>query len=112
MEDDPFLELQHLEEERRKAAAKTLRIIEPAGLRALGETLFPAAGDPWRDAFFGFIEAHPNTKVYHAKTHDHVQVLYAPEEDKGIWFFANRGVGILQERGRAMMRDLIQGHQG
>ena len=84
----PFekFDLETLDEDRRKAIAKTIRNISVEELKKLGEGLFKYADDPWREAFFRFIADNAGATFQHAVTSDGVNILYCRDKDKGIWF--------------------------
>ena len=100
-------DLENLDKERRKTIAKSIRSISVDELKALGEEIFPMAGDPWREAFFRFIAENPGAAFYHAVTSDGVNIVYCRDQDKGIWFLPGSGVGPLQATGRQTMKDII-----
>jgi hypothetical protein len=107
----PFekFDLENLDKERRKAIAKSIRTISVEELKALGEEIFPAAGDPWRDTFFQFIAENPGATFHHAATNDGVNIVYCRDKDKGMWFLPGSGMGPLQATGRQIMKEMIQG---
>jgi hypothetical protein len=107
----PFekFDLENLDKERRKAIAKSLRIISVEELKALGEQIFRYADDPWREAFFKFIAENPGATFYHATTSDGVNIVYCRNEDKGMWFLPGSGMGPLQATGRKIMKEMIEG---
>jgi hypothetical protein len=102
-------DLESLDKERLKAAAESIRTMDVEELRPLGEELFPLADDPYRERFFRFIAENPGATVHHAVTSDDVNILYCREKDKGMWFVPKTGMGPLQERGREIMKEMIQG---
>jgi hypothetical protein len=59
--------------------------------------------------FFRFIAENPGATIHHAVTSDGVNILYCREKDKGMWFLPKIGMGPLQERGREIMNEMIQG---
>jgi len=108
----PFdtVNMEEITKARRKAIAKSIRTISVEELKALGERLFPLAGDPWRDKFFAFLHENPGATFHYAITSDGVHIVYCREKDKGIWFVPGTGKGPLQERGRKTMRQMIEKH--
>lgn len=94
-------------EERRRALAKSLKPISVTELKELGARLFPDADDGWHQAFFGFLAEHPTATYYQASTPDQIHLVYCVEGDKGVWYVPN-GVGPMQARGKAMMKELIE----
>ena len=103
-------DLESLNKERLKAIAKTIRMISIEEVKKLGEELFPMAGDPWREAFFGFLKENPGSTYHHATTSDGVNLVYCRDKDKGIWFIPGSGLGPLQARGRDVMKKMIEGN--
>lgn len=102
----PFekFDLETLNEDRRKAIAKTIRNISVEELKKLGEGLFKYADDPWREAFFRFIADNAGATFQHAVTSDGVNILYCRDKDKGMWFLPGSGMGPLQAKGRQIMK--------
>jgi hypothetical protein len=107
----PFetFDLASLNKERRKAIAQTIRTVSAEELKKIGNEIFHFAEDPWRDAFFKFIEENPGATFHHAITSDGVNLIYCRNKDKGMWFLPGSGMGPLQERGRKVMQEMIGG---
>src|ERR1700746_414871 len=107
----PFdkIDIDSITEERRKSVAKSIRAASLEELKKLGDEVFHDLDDPWREEFFGFIEEHKDSNIYHAIASDGVHMLYSPETDKGIWFVPGLGKGILSPTGRQMMKDAVAG---
>ena len=106
----PFdkIDIDSINEERRKSVAKSIR---PAGveeLKKLGNDVFHDPDDPWRETFFRFIEEHSHAIIHHATSTDGVHFLYCRDEDRGIWFLPGSGKGTLSARGRQMMKEAIE----
>jgi len=94
--------------ERRKAVEQSLRKLSHGELTSIGETLFEKnPSHPWKAAFDEFLRENPYGTFYHGTTNDKYQVVYCPEQDKGIWFQPGIGKGILMERGRTAMKEII-----
>jgi hypothetical protein len=107
----PFdrINLEEITEARRKAVAASIRIISIEELKALGEQLFPFVGDPWRDKYFAFLDENPGATFHHATAHDGVQFIYCNAHDKGIWYLPKSGMGPMQPRGRAILKQIVEG---
>ena len=107
----PFekFDLESLTKERRKAIAKSIRTINGDELKKTGQEIFRYADDPWRETFFGFIAENPGATFHHAVTSDGVNIIYCRDKDKGMWFLPGSGMGPLQERGRKVMKEMIEG---
>ena len=106
----PFetVNLDEITEARRKAVAASIRTISLEELKALGEQLFPIAADAWRERYFAFLEANTGSTFHHATAHDGVQFVYCLAKDKGIWFLPKSGLGPMQPRGRAILKQIIE----
>jgi hypothetical protein len=100
--------LEELTKERRKAIAQTLRTVSPEELKNIGNEIFKFADDPWRNAFFDFIAQNPGVTFYHAVTSDNVNIVFCRDEDKGMWFLPGSGMGPLQDRGKRIMKEMIE----
>ena len=110
----PFeqFDLENLDKERRKAIAKSIRTIGAEELKKLGGELFRYADDPWRQAFFRFIAENPGATFHHAITSDGVNIVYCRDQDKGMWFLPESGMGPVQATGSQITKEMITGaHQ-
>ena len=103
-----MFDINELTDARRKAISKSLRTLNEEELKKLGEQLFPNV-DPWRDQFFTFLAENKSATFYHGTTHDNVQVIYCPAKDKGIWFKPGAGLGPMQAKGRAILKQIVEG---
>ena len=106
----PFdkIDMEEITEARRKAIAKSIRTISVEELKALGERLFPDIPHPWRDKFFAFITENTGATFHHATAHDGVQVVYCHAKDKGIWFMPGIGMGPMQPKGLAILKQIVE----
>ena len=107
----PFdtVNMEEITKARRKAIAESIRTISAEELKALGEQLFPFVSDPWRDKYFDFLEANPGATFHHATAHDGVQIIYCNAENKGIWFLPGTGMGPMQPKGLAILKQIVEG---
>ena len=107
----PFdtVNMEEITKTRRKAIAESIRTISVEELKALGERLFPLAGDPWREKFFAFITENAGATFHHAIAHDGVQIIYCPSKDKGMWFMPGIGMGPMQPTGRGILKQIVEG---
>ncbi len=107
----PFetINMEEITEARRKAIAGSIRTISAEELKALGEQLFPHMDNPWREKFFGFITENAGATFHHATTHDHVQIIYCPTKDKGMWFVPGTGMGPMQPKGLGLLKQIVEG---
>ena len=94
---------------RRKAIAESIRTISVEDLKALGEQLCPFVSDPWRDKYFAFLKENPGATFHHATAHDGVQIIYCNTEDKGMWFMPGTGMGPMQPKGLAILKQIVEG---
>jgi hypothetical protein len=102
------MNLEEITEARRKAIAASIRTLNLEELKALGEKLFPLAGDPWREMFFNFLSENTGATFYHGVAHDGVQIIYCPAKDKGMWFVPGTGMGPMQARGRGIVKQILE----
>jgi len=100
--------LENLTKERRQAMAQTLRTVSSEELKNIGNEIFRFADDPWRHAFFDFIAQNPGATFHHAVTSDNVNIVFCRDKDKGMWFLPGSGMGPLQDRGKKIMKEMIQ----
>jgi hypothetical protein len=102
------LDIESILEARRKAVEQTIEPIGIDALKSLGEKRFPWHDHPWRQAFFEFIEENSGCTFYQASTNDRYEVIYCPDKERGIWFLPQGGVGPLQVRSLAIMKEIVQ----
>jgi hypothetical protein len=108
---DKFVDVETINKERRKAIAKSIRIISVEELKKLGEEIFDSPDRPWRETFNRLIAENPGATFYHASAGEGVIFLYARDEDKGLWYLPGSGIGPLSVAGRQMMKEAIKaGH--
>lgn len=103
------LDMDEITEARRKGISASIRTLGMDELKALGEKLFPVAGDGWREKYFSFLDANPGATFHHGTAPDGVQVIYCHAKDKGIWFKPGIGMGPMQSRGRAILKQIVEG---
>ena len=108
---DKFEDAEAIDQDRRKAIAKSIRIISVEELKKLGEEMFDDPDRPWRETFFQFIAQHSGATFYHASAGEGVIVVYSRDGDKGLWYLPGSGIGPLPEDGRQLMKEAIaKGH--
>ena len=105
---EKFEDAEAIDNERRKAITKSIRIISVR--RASGETWrrnlrFPDR--PWRQTFLSVVTENPGATFYHASAGEGVIVLYSRDDDKGLWYLPGSGIGPLSEGGRQLMKEAI-----
>jgi hypothetical protein len=106
---EKFVDVDTLNNERRKAIAKSIRTISADELKKLAEEVFHDIDEPWRDTFFRLIAENPGGTFHQAVTSEDVVFLYYRAEDKGLWFLPGSGKGPLSAGGRQMMKEAIDG---
>jgi hypothetical protein len=103
------LNMEEITDARRKAIAASIRPISAEELKAIGERIFPSAGDPWREKFFEFLSENTAATFHHATTHDDIQVIYCNAKGKGMWFKPGVGMGPMQPKGLAILKQIVEG---
>ena len=104
---EKFEDAEAIDRERRKAIAKSMRIISVEELRKLGEEMFDDPDRPWRQQFLQFIADHPGATFHHASAGKGVIFLYSRDSDKGLWCLPGSGIGPLSVAGRQLMKEAI-----
>jgi len=108
---EKFENAETIDNERRKAIAKSIRIISVEELKKLGEEIFDSPDRPWRETFLSVVTENPGSTFYHASAGEGVIFLYSRDNDKGLWYLPGSGIGPLSEGGRQLMRKAIEtGH--
>jgi hypothetical protein len=101
------LDIERINEDRRKAVEQGIQVISMGDLKSLGEELFPFLDHPWRQLFFEFMEEHASDTVYTASQMNGFEVIYCPATEKGMWFTRSRAMGPLQAREIAAMKEIV-----
>jgi hypothetical protein len=104
---EKFEDAEAIDKERRKAIAKSIRIISVEELKKLGEEIFDSPDRPWRETFLSVVTENPGGTFYHASAGAGVIILYSRDNDKGLWYLPGSGLGPLPEGGRQMMKEAI-----
>ena len=94
---EKFEDAEAIDNERRKAIAKSIRIISVEELKKLGEEIFDSPDRPWRQTFLSVVTENPGATFYHASAGEGVIVLYSRDDDKGLWYLPGSGLGPLSE---------------
>jgi hypothetical protein len=105
---EKFEDAETIDNERRKAIAKSIRIISVEELKKLGEEIFDSPDRPWRQTFLSLIAENLGGTFYHASAGGGVIFLYSRDNDKGLWYLRGSGVGPLSVAGRQLMRKAIE----
>lgn len=107
---DKLMFPEELWEERRKRVAQSLR---PISVKELVVTLKQHeeefVGDPWRDEFERLIQEQPHASFYLAIPQKDIVVYYCRDTDFGVWVMPGSGSGPLDERGKRVMKEVIEG---
>ena len=104
---DQFHDIDAITDARRKAVAKSIRTIDVAELKKLGEQIFDAPDHPFREKFFELI-GNPGAAFYHADAGEKVIFLYDNADDLGLWCLPGSGMGPLSATGRQIMKEAIK----
>jgi hypothetical protein len=108
---EKFEDAEAIDNERRKAIAKSIRTISVEELKKLGEEIFDSPDRPWRQAFLSLAAENPGATFYHAYAGEGVIFLYSRDDDKGLWYLPGSGLGPLSAGGRQIMKEAIKaGH--
>jgi hypothetical protein len=103
--------MDEINRDRRDAIQKSIQSISAEEVKSLGEGLFPYLDDPWREKFFTFIAENPDATFHHATTHDRIHILYCHAKETGIWFRPGGGMGPLQAKGRAALKEIVEANR-
>ena len=105
---EKFVDLETLNEERRRAVQESLRSMTLEEVHKLiKEVLSDFEGDPWQENFLRAIEAHPQGSFYRAAVPDGVILLYCADEDIGIMVLPGSGMGPLPKEAKSDMKQAI-----
>jgi hypothetical protein len=104
---EKFEDAPGIDNERRKAITKSIRIISVEELKRLGEEIFDSPDRPWRQRFLELIEENSAATFHHADAGQGVIFLYSRDTDKGLWYLRGSGLGPLSEAGRQLMKESI-----
>jgi len=104
---DKFEDAEAIDDDRRKAIAKSIRIISVDELKKLGEEIFDSPDRPWRETFLSVVTENPGDTFYHASAGEGVIFLYSRDNDKGLWYLPGSGLGPLPEGARHLIKEAI-----
>jgi len=104
---EKFEDAEAIDDERREAITKSIRIISVEELKKLGDEIFDSPDRPWRQTFLQLIEEHPGGTFHYAEAGQGVIFLYSRDADKGLWYLPGSGLGPLSEGGRRLMKEAI-----
>lgn len=94
-------------ENRRTMVKKTISPISLAELKQLGEKRFPIVTDPWCARYNEFLATQPDAKYYRAEIPEHAEIIYCADTGTGIWFLPDKGMGIIQSKGREILAEVV-----
>src|SRR5260370_14715139 len=89
---EKFEDAEAIDNERRKAIAKSIRIISVEELKKLGEEIFDSPDRPWRQTFLSVVNENPGANFYQASTGDGVSVIYSPIDGNGMCVLPVSGI--------------------
>jgi hypothetical protein len=101
--------MDELTQARCAAIADSIRTISVEELTALGEGLFPYADHVWREKYFTFLKENAGATFHHAATNDRFHIIYCDAVGKGMWFLPGSGMGPLQPKGLAILKQIVAG---
>jgi len=109
----PFDKLKYPEElwkERRKGVQESLATISADELKKIVKTHEEEfVDDPWRDEFLRLIAEQPQASFYRAVPQKDAVVYYCRDADFGVWVLPGSGMGPLDEAGKRLMKEAIEG---
>ena len=91
---------------RREMVRKTIRPVTYGALKKLGEHLFPIVSDPWCIRYNEFLDAHPDSRYFHARISGDTEIVYCRDQNRGIWFMPGKGLGKIQSKGLGILTEL------
>ena len=107
----PFdtVNMEEITKARRKAIAESIRTISVEELKALGEQLFPFMDNPWREKYFGFLAENPAPRSITRRRTTAFKSSTVTPKDKGMWFLPGTGMGPMQPKGLAILKQIVEG---
>ncbi len=102
---DKFVDIDKIDDDRRKNVIKSIRIINVEELNKLAEEIFQSPDDPWKQTLLQLIAENPAATFYQAEAGQGVIFLYCLDVNKGLWFLSGSGMGPLSARAREMMKE-------
>jgi hypothetical protein len=108
---DQFVNIDRIDDERRKSVTDSIRVINVEELKKLADEIFHSPDDPWRQTLLQLVAENPGGRFYHADAGQGVVFLYCRDVDKGLWYLSGTGMGPLSARARQMMNEAsAEGH--
>jgi hypothetical protein len=104
---DKFVDIDKIDDDRRKSVIKSIRTINVEELKKLAEEIFRSPDDPWKQTLVQLIAENRGATFYHADAGESVVFLYCRDVDKGLWYLSGNGMGPLSAPARQMMKEAI-----
>lgn len=101
------LDIESFIETGRDAVKKSIRPMSLEEVNSLLDSFFPDGSHPWSNTFREFVQENANDTFYHANALDHVQIVYCPAREKGIWFIPECALGILDGMPLKVIKELV-----
>ncbi|MEO8616788.1 MAG: hypothetical protein ABI600_16720 [Luteolibacter sp.] len=54
-----------------------------------------------------FLDQHPDAGHFWAESPEHAEVVYCRDSGNGVWFLPEKGMGIMQSKGLAVMAEIV-----
>jgi hypothetical protein len=105
---EKFEDAEAIDNDRRKAILKSIRIISLEELKKLGGEIFDEPDRPWRQTFLSLVAENPGATFYHASAGEGVIFVYSRDGDKGLWYLPGSGLGPLSDGARQLMKKAIE----
>jgi hypothetical protein len=105
---EKFEDAEAIDNDRRKAILKSIRIISLEELKKLGGEIFDEPDRPWRQTFLSLVAENPGATFYHASAGEGVIFVYTRDQDKGLWYLPGSGLGPLSDGARQLMKKAIE----
>src|SRR3954452_8972229 len=102
---DKFVDIDKIDDDRRKNVTKSIRTINIEELKKLAEEIFHSPAAPWKQTLLQLITENPAATFYHAGAGEGVMFLYCVDVNKGLWFVSGSGMGPLSAQARQMMKE-------
>ena len=94
-------------ENRRLMVRKTIRPVTLDELKQLAVNRFPVVTDPGCVRFNDFLAKNASAKFYRAEISGGAEIIYCRDTEQGVWFLPGTGMGIIQPKGLAMLKEIV-----
>lgn len=92
---------------RREVVRQTIRLVNRDELKQFGDSVFKVVTDPWCEKFNTMLRENPNSRFYKAQLPEGADIIYCADAEMGMWFLEDSGMGFLQPKGVAMLREIV-----